>query len=476
MSEPELFKAAEAGDTEAVVALLAAGAPVNDASPSGETALMRATSKGRLDVVRLLLGAGADVNARRSDGMTPLIYAAFFGHADVAQCLIDGGADLDASDRLGMRALDWAKSKGAMDTADILRRAAAAPERRPPASYHGAGHVIESEEILDLPEAGAVTTADDLADGMLDLSGGQESQEHNLYAHPLQPDVNATPAEPAESSRNRAADGGRLENADASGSAAAATSIRPGGERPQYGDGTPEESGRRVNTSAASAVVARVPPAERPDPRPRPSLNSEPETEGGAASGAFSKFFTQREPPSWIQLAALSLTIMIGTAALTWVIFRRDESRVVKSRPEAVSPPARDPTPQAAQKSDDGVVLTAALNDWLEATRTRDIEKQMSFYAPNLRAYYRRRYVSDSVVRAEKAKLFGRARRVDISAGEPEIRFNKNSPTATMRFRKVFLIESDAGSRSGEVMQELIWRKTNAGWRIISERDETVVR
>jgi hypothetical protein len=100
----------------------------------------------------------------------------------------------------------------------------------------------------------------------------------------------------------------------------------------------------------------------------------------------------------------------------------------------------------------------------------------MSLYAPSLRAYYRKRYVPSSVVRAEKDELFGRARRVDISAGEPEIRYGKNSPTATMRFRKGYLIESDAGSRSGEVIQELIWRKTKDGWKIISERDVTVVR
>jgi hypothetical protein len=167
---------------------------------------------------------------------------------------------------------------------------------------------------------------------------------------------------------------------------------------------------------------------------------------------------------------------MISTAALTWVVFRRDESRTVKSAPEAAPPPAREVTPQAPQKSDDGAVLTAALNDWIEATRGRDIEKLMSFYAPSLRAYYRKRYVPSSVVRADKAELYGRARKVDISAGAPEIRYGKNSPTASMRFSKVFSIESDAGGRSGEVIQELIWRKTKDGWKIISERDDKVVR
>jgi len=147
MSETELLLAAEAGDVEAVQALLAAGAPVDSASAGGDTPLMRATSKGRLEVVRLLLTAGADVNARRADGMTPLIYAAFFGHTEVARCLVGSGADVDASDRLGMRALDWAKSKGAMDTVEVLK-GGAPPEGRPSATYHDAGQEIRSEEIL----------------------------------------------------------------------------------------------------------------------------------------------------------------------------------------------------------------------------------------------------------------------------------------------------------------------------------------
>jgi hypothetical protein len=170
MSETELLLAAEAGDVAAVGALLAAGAQVDYASASGDTALMRATSKGRLDVVRLLLDAGADVNARRADGMTPLIYAAFFGHADVVRCLIDSGADLNASDRLGMRALDWAKSKGAGDTVKILQ-GGAAPEGRPSTTYHEAEQEIRSEEILDQ------RSAHPLAAGPLSPNSGPEMED-----------------------------------------------------------------------------------------------------------------------------------------------------------------------------------------------------------------------------------------------------------------------------------------------------------
>jgi len=174
MSEPELLMAAGGGDAEAVKTLLAAGAPVNDASAGGETPLMRATSRGRLDVVRLLLEAGADVNARRADGMTPLIYAAFFGHTEVARALIEGGADVEARDRLGMRALDWARSKGALETADLLL-GGPPPAARPAATYHVAGQESRSEEIL------VQQNADPLAAGPTSPNSGPEMEDGAAY-------------------------------------------------------------------------------------------------------------------------------------------------------------------------------------------------------------------------------------------------------------------------------------------------------
>jgi len=48
--------------------------------------------------------------------------------------------------------------------------------------------------------------------------------------------------------------------------------------------------------------------------------------------------------------------------------------------------------------------------------------------------------------------------------------------TAVMRFRKQYRIVDRNRTRSGEVIQELRWRKTDSGWRIFSERDVRVIR
>ncbi len=119
-------RAIEAGDAQAVRALLAEGATVNATFDKGETALMRASAKGYADVAQILIGAGADVNARRQDGFTPLILAVFFGHEDVVRLLLDAGADASAQTRLGTTAEKWAASRGFQEIVVLLREAEAA--------------------------------------------------------------------------------------------------------------------------------------------------------------------------------------------------------------------------------------------------------------------------------------------------------------------------------------------------------------
>lgn len=120
--------------------------------------------------------------------------------------------------------------------------------------------------------------------------------------------------------------------------------------------------------------------------------------------------------------------------------------------------------------------LREALEQWIEATNRRDIQKQMSFYMPVLKAFYLTRNTSMSRVRAEKDRVFAKAGLIDVSAAEPEIIFQENGRTAIMRFRKKYNIRNGAKSRSGEVIQELRWQKSSGDWKIFSERDIKVIR
>lgn len=142
--------------------------------------------------------------------------------------------------------------------------------------------------------------------------------------------------------------------------------------------------------------------------------------------------------------------------------------------PNAAATTDIPPTERAG--SDDANVLRQTLDQWLDATNARDIEKQLTFYVPEVKAYYLARNVSRAFVRAEKRRVFSNARTIEIRAEAPEIVFLDAARTAVMRFRKQYALSGAARTRRGEVVQELRWTRTPTGWKIFSERDIRVIR
>ncbi|MCA1565222.1 MAG: hypothetical protein LC803_06235 [Acidobacteria bacterium] len=124
----------------------------------------------------------------------------------------------------------------------------------------------------------------------------------------------------------------------------------------------------------------------------------------------------------------------------------------------------------------DAATLRRALDEWIAATNARDIDRQMSFYPPVVRAFYLQRNASRGAVRAEKERVFLNARSIEVRADAPELIFQESGRAAVMRFRKTYAIEGSGQNRSGEVIQELRWQLTPQGWKIYSERDVRVIR
>ena len=156
------------------------------------------------------------------------------------------------------------------------------------------------------------------------------------------------------------------------------------------------------------------------------------------------------------------------------------EAAAVEATPEPVQAADARPEPRVeAASAEPGAdvqgELQAALGGWLAATNERDVGRQMSFYAPTVEAFYLARNATRESVRAEKARLFARASAVNVEAAPPEIRLSPDGHTAVMRFRKRYRIDG-ADSRAGEVLQELRWRRTDSGWKIVSERDLRVLQ
>jgi hypothetical protein len=100
----------------------------------------------------------------------------------------------------------------------------------------------------------------------------------------------------------------------------------------------------------------------------------------------------------------------------------------------------------------------------------------MSYYMPELKAFYLSRNASQNAVRQEKTRAFATAKSIDIRAAEPEIVFQDGGRAAIMRFRKKYNIQNASNRRSGEVVQELRWQQSGGRWKIFSERDIKVIR
>jgi ankyrin repeat protein len=71
----------------------------------GMTALLHAARQGHEEAVRALLAGGADIDQRSADGTPPLLIATINGHFDLAKALLELGADPNSASDAGATAL-----------------------------------------------------------------------------------------------------------------------------------------------------------------------------------------------------------------------------------------------------------------------------------------------------------------------------------------------------------------------------------
>lgn len=159
----------------------------------------------------------------------------------------------------------------------------------------------------------------------------------------------------------------------------------------------------------------------------------------------------------------------------SWELYGESPIAAAGPSDSTAAPTVPEPAPVSGHDDSAADLLRQALREWIDATNNRDVEKQMSFYEPRLKAYYLSRNTSRDFVRDEKARVFAAARVIDIRAEEPEIIFQDGGRTAVMRYRKKYRIENGRQSRRGEVIQELRWQRGTEGWHIFSERDIRVL-
>ncbi len=112
-SRSAVADAAQAGDRDALRALLKQGADVNGSQGDGTTALHWAAMKGDAEMVQMLVTAGANLRATtRLGAYAPLYLAAKGGHSAAVASLLAAGADVDATSATGATPLDDCRGLG----------------------------------------------------------------------------------------------------------------------------------------------------------------------------------------------------------------------------------------------------------------------------------------------------------------------------------------------------------------------------
>ena len=123
-SEPRrtaVADAAQAGDRDALRALLKQGADVNASQGDGTTALHWAAMKGDAEMVQMLVTAGANLRATtRLGAYVPLYLAAKGGHSAAVASLLAAGADVEAASASGATPLMIAAAAGDTRTVTML--------------------------------------------------------------------------------------------------------------------------------------------------------------------------------------------------------------------------------------------------------------------------------------------------------------------------------------------------------------------
>lgn len=94
--------------------------------------LTNAVTSGDEQAVSALLARGADVNETTGGGQTALILAVIFGHTNLVKLLMNAGADPQLRDNLGLNAIEWAQRRGLTEAVAILtnRPQESTPPRR----------------------------------------------------------------------------------------------------------------------------------------------------------------------------------------------------------------------------------------------------------------------------------------------------------------------------------------------------------
>jgi len=129
-AESGLADRIQSGDRRAALAMIAAGADINEAQPDGTTPLHWAAYRVDRELLNVLLKKGARPNAVNRYGASPLAEAVRVANAGMVGMLLEAGADANVANEDGQTALMLAARTGNVDVAKRLVQHGADVNRR----------------------------------------------------------------------------------------------------------------------------------------------------------------------------------------------------------------------------------------------------------------------------------------------------------------------------------------------------------
>lgn len=115
-----MFNAAVSGDTAAVKALLAQGAPIDPRDATGRTPLLAAVEAGQDATAAALIDAGADINAQDGKKDSAWLQAGALGRTEMLRRMIPKGPNFAVRNRFGGNALIPACERAHVDAVKVL--------------------------------------------------------------------------------------------------------------------------------------------------------------------------------------------------------------------------------------------------------------------------------------------------------------------------------------------------------------------
>lgn len=133
------------------------------------------------------------------------------------------------------------------------------------------------------------------------------------------------------------------------------------------------------------------------------------------------------------------------------------------------SPSPKQPAPAPNDTQAVNEVIDT-LNGWAAATRARDLDSHMSYYAETLDTYFLKHAVSSSYVRGSKSPAFTRYHTLDVQIRNIQVNPDPSGMRATAIFDKTYRFEG--GKVLSGSVQQLVWlSKASGRWQITGEKD-----